>query len=88
MWSLCLIGFIADSSFASFGAHDLFDGGDHFAPAFVVGGELLLAESGNAVELGALVALALLPFGRDPALTFEAMERWVKRACLDLENFA
>src|SRR5580658_7306144 len=68
------------------GCHDAVDGGDHLAPALVVRGELVFAEPADGVELGALIAVALLPLGLDPALAFKAMESGIKRAGLDLED--
>ena len=49
-------------------------------------GELFFARGGQLVELRLAVVLAGAPGGREPAAIFEAMQRGIERALLDLQH--
>ena len=46
--------------------------------------ELLLALGREAIELRALIGVGLRPFGRDPALLAQPLQRGIQRARFDL----
>src|SRR5262249_26250075 len=51
-----------------------------------LGGQRLLAFSGQPVVAGALLVFGRLPFGRDEPLLAQAMQRGVERPVIDLQN--
>src|SRR6266536_5677894 len=42
--------------------------------------------AGERVVLRAAAVLAFAPFGRDPALMFELVQRWIQRSLADLQD--
>ena len=68
--------------------HHQVDGGREAAP---VGGfffQLLAAGVGERVELGLAPGFAFRPLGLDPRLLLQPVERGIKRALLDLQDFS
>ncbi len=71
-----------------FRTHNPRDGVDDLLPSVLLANQLLPAGGSQAVELSALVALCLLPFGGYPTLFFQPMERGVERPGLNLQDLA
>ena len=59
------------------------DAGRQALPLRDFGLELLAARLRQRVEARAAVVLRRAPFGRDPALVFEPVDRGIERALLD-----
>ncbi len=68
--------------------HYMRDGGREPGPIGRLFFELLAAGPRQAVELGAAVILAWLPFGGDPALLLQLVEGRIERSVADLEDVA
>jgi len=62
------------------------DGLRESIPVRLFGGELFASDGGEFVELGLAAVVGGSPFGVEPAAFFEAMEGWIERALLDLED--
>src|SRR5580700_5066777 len=65
-------------AFAATWAHEAGDGGAHLIPACELRTELFPSGGGELIVLGALVVLRVPPFGLDPTLLFEAVQRGVE----------
>src|SRR6266446_788596 len=68
------------------GAQNLGDGGGELAPGAFFAFELFAACGGEVVILGAAIVFGGAPAGFDPAATFEAMQRGIEGALLNLQN--
>src|SRR6267154_6069475 len=68
------------------GLQDLGYGAGQFAPGVFFGRELLAAAARELVVFGAAIVFRGAPAGFDPAAAFQAMQRRVQRALLDLQD--
>src|SRR5690242_8876981 len=66
--------------------HDARDGAHHLVPRRLLFGELPLSGRREPVILGAPVGLRLPPFGGEPSLLFQPVQRGIERAVLDLQR--
>src|ERR1700734_2185107 len=71
----------------SYGLHHLCDGVRQTLPVIGFFGELLPTKRSQPVVLGAPVVGRLAPFGINPAVELQAVERWIQRALFDAEDF-
>ena len=69
------------------GPHNGRDRGGQPLPAGGFAFQLRATRPGQRIVFGAAVVVALAPFGRNPALLFEAVEGRIQRALLDLQDF-